>query len=94
LIPKDGVYVVKSNIDGDAIFGMMNIGINPTFDGKKQSVEVHFFDLNINLYDTKLKIEILYHLRDERKFESVELLKVQLQKDKLGALKHIEKQHE
>lgn len=94
LIPKDGVYVVKSNIAGMDVFGMMNIGTNPTFEGKKQSIEVHFFDLDANLYDINLKIEILYHLRNEHKFESVDLLKIQLQNDKLSALKHIEKLHE
>lgn len=94
LIPKDGVYVVRSSIDGVKVFGMMNIGSNPTFKGDKQSIEVHFFDVNQNLYGAILKVEILHRLRDEHKFESVDLLKVQLQKDKLGALKHIEKQYE
>lgn len=94
LIPKDGVYVVKSSIDDSPVYGMMNIGNNPTFKGNKQSIEVHFFDLDKNLYDKTLNIEILYRLRDERKFDSVERLKEQLQNDELNALKLISKHHE
>lgn len=94
LIPKDGVYVVRSFIDGAQVFGMMNIGSNPTFKGNKQSIEVHFFDIDQNLYNVTLKVEILDRLRDERKFESVNLLKAQLEKDRIYALNFIEKSHE
>ena len=94
LIPKDGVYVVQSYIENTRVFGMMNIGKNPTFEGEKQSIEVHFFDLDKNLYGKVLKIEILHHLRDEHKFDSVDLLKTQLQEDKRNALKRIEQHHE
>ena len=93
LIPKDGVYVVQSDIDGHKVFGMMNIGNNPTFKGNKQSIEVHFFDFDRNLYDNLLKVEILHRLRDEYKFESVDLLKTQLRNDKLDALKFIQQHH-
>ncbi|WP_370003089.1 riboflavin biosynthesis protein RibF, partial [Winogradskyella sp.] len=44
LIPQDGVYVVKSVFKGYTIYGMMNIGTNPTVDGKTRSIEVHFFN--------------------------------------------------
>ncbi len=94
LIPKDGVFVVKSLIDGETIYGMMNIGKNPTFKDHKHAVEVHFFNLNQNLYDTTLKIEILHRLRHEFKFDSIDLLKKQLQKDKLEALKLISNYNE
>lgn len=94
LIPKDGVYVVKSVMDGVTVFGMMNIGKNPTFEGEKQSIEVHFFDLNKDLYDKIIKVEILNYLRDECKFKTVSFLKVQLQNDKMNAVKYIEKYYE
>jgi riboflavin kinase/FMN adenylyltransferase len=42
LIPADGVYVVQSIIDGSNVYGMMNIGTNPTVNGKSRSLEVHF----------------------------------------------------
>jgi len=94
LIPKDGVYVVQSFIDNTRVYGMMNIGTNPTFENDKQSIEVHFFDLNKNLYDTALKIDILHRLRDEHKFESVALLQSQLENDKLNALDSIQQHDE
>lgn len=55
LIPKNGVYVVKANIDNNTVFGMMNIGFNPTVNGKEKTIEVHFFDFNEDLYDKKYK---------------------------------------
>lgn len=85
LIPKNGVYVVKSTINGVLYFGMLNIGTNPTVGGKHQSIEVHFFDFDTDIYDQKIKVELLERLRDEHKFESVEALKNQLKKDKVNA---------
>ena len=86
LIPKHGVYAVKSIINGLPVFGMMNIGTNPTVNGETQTIEVHFFDFEENLYKKTLKIECLFRLRNEEKFESVEALKIQLYKDKQNAL--------
>lgn len=91
LIPKNGVYVVKSYIENSLFYGMMNIGTNPTVDGSHQSIEVHFFEFNQNLYSKKLKIEMIKRLRDERKFDSLESLKSQLIKDKEDALNFIKK---
>lgn len=81
LIPKNGVYVVKTNIKNETVFGMMNIGTNPTVDGKVQSIEVHFFNFNQDIYGKILEVEILERLRDEQKFDSLEDLKNQLSKD-------------
>ena len=86
LIPKHGVYVVKSQIKGEEIFGMMNIGRNPTVsEGNQTKIEVHFFDFSTNLYGAVLKIELLDHLRSEIKFPNIEALKLQLEKDKADA---------
>ena len=85
LIPKTGVYVVRSSVDGKIIYGMMNIGKRPTVDGKHQTIEVHFFDFNQDLYEQSLTVELLYFLRDEHKFDSVEHLISQLQKDEIQA---------
>lgn len=81
LIPKRGVYIVKSQIDGKTYFGMMNIGMNPTVNGTHQTIETHFFDASFNLYEKKIQIEILKRIRDEKKFESVEALKLAMQQD-------------
>ena len=86
LIPKHGVYVVKSQIKGVEVFGMMNIGKNPTVnEGNQTKIEVHFFDFSANLYGAVLKIELLDHLRSEIKFPNIEALKLQLEKDKVDA---------
>ncbi len=91
LIPKTGVYIVKSTIDQKTIFGMMNIGSRPTVNGNHQTIEVHFFDFNQNLYDQNLTIELIYFLRDEEKFDSVEILIQQLKIDEETARDYIKK---
>lgn len=82
LIPKTGVYVVKSTIDGKEYFGMMNIGYNPTVGGSEKSIEINFFGFEGNLYDKKIQVSILHRIRDEHKFNSIEELQQQLAKDK------------
>jgi riboflavin kinase/FMN adenylyltransferase len=90
LVPKNGVYIVKTIIDKKLIFGMMNIGINPTFDGTKQSIEIHFLNFNKNIYNQNLTIYMISRIRDEKKFNSVEDLKTQLELDKVSTLSYIE----
>ncbi len=82
LIPKNGVYVVKSFLNNQWVFGMMNIGLNPTVDGTKQHLEVHFFNFETDVYDQTIRVHFLHMHREEQKFESVEALKQQLQTDK------------
>lgn len=86
LIPKTGVYIVQSIIDTSIIFGVMNIGNRPTVNGDHQTIEVHFFNFNANLYNQTLTIELLYFLRDEQKFNSVNDLVIQLKKDEETAI--------
>jgi len=89
LIPKTGVYVVKSEIDNETIYGMMNIGNRPTLDGKHQTIEVHFFDFNKDLYHQSLTVELIYFLRDEHKFDSIDSLIHQLKIDENTARNYI-----
>lgn len=91
LIPKTGVYVVKSIIEDVIYFGMMNIGYRPTVSGKNKTIEIHFFNLTKNLYEKTLQVDVLYFLRDEQKFNSVNELKDQLTLDKKNALAIIKK---
>ena len=91
LIPKQGVYFVQSKIENQLVYGMMNIGKNPTVSqDNKTHIEVQFFNLDANLYTKTLKIELLEHLRSEIKFPNIEALKVQLEKDKALAQKRID----
>lgn len=89
LVPKNGVYIVKTIIDNQITFGMMNIGYNPTFNGKQKSIEIHFMNFNKNIYDKTLTIEMILRIRNEIKFNSVDDLKKQLEQDKLSTLNYI-----
>jgi riboflavin kinase/FMN adenylyltransferase len=89
LIPKTGVYVVKSSIGRKTVFGMMNIGNRPTINGNHQTIEIHFFDFSKDLYHKNLTIELLYFLRDEQKFDTIEFLVHQLKKDEEIARNYI-----
>lgn len=83
LIPGNGSYVVKSNIEGEEFYGMANIGVRPTFlDNAQPLLEVHFFNLDMNLYGKELKIEFLNFIREEKKFNVLEELVEQLNKDR------------
>lgn len=92
LIPKNGAYLVKSELDGLAVYGMMNIGVRPTVKGKNKTIETNFFDCEKDLYGKNLKIELLDFLREEQKFNSVEELKKQLSIDKWKSLELIANQ--
>ncbi|MGI9550415.1 MAG: bifunctional riboflavin kinase/FAD synthetase [Aurantibacter sp.] len=82
LIPKNGVYVVNAELNGELTSGMMNIGYNPTVNGTQRSIEIHFFDFEGDLYEQTIKVNILERIRDEHKFASVEELKKQLERDR------------
>jgi len=86
MIPKNGVYIAKASIDGNTYFGMMNIGNNPTINGTTQSIEIHLFNFNEDIYHKEISVSILKRIRDEHKFDSIEILQSQLKKDKLEAL--------
>lgn len=92
LVPKNGVYVVQSILQGKKIFGMMNIGNNPTVDGTQQHLEVHFFDWKADLYQQTIRVELLHKTREEIKFDSVVDLKKQLELDQQEILQWLEEQ--
>jgi len=81
LIPKNGVYIVRSEIFGKTIFGLTNIGTNPTVGGKIKTIETYFLDFNADLYNKSIRLEFLARVRDEEKFNSVETLKEAIRND-------------
>ena len=91
IIPKNGVYLVKTKINSNTYFGMMNIGIRPTVGGRNKSLEIHFFNFKDNIYGKNVSIEIIKKIRDEEKFSSIDQLKIQLKKDEQFCLKLINK---
>ena len=83
LLPKRGAYAAKVTLpDGRAFGGVTNVGIRPTVNhGQDVTVEPWILDFDGDLYGQKLRVEFFRRLRDERKFESLEALKTQIQCD-------------
>lgn len=81
LMPCDGVYFIQSQLENTLVYGMMNVGFRPTLEGEKRSFEVHFFDFKQDLYGALLHIDLLELIRKEKKFDSLEMLKAQLEED-------------
>ena len=89
LIPKIGVYVVQTIIDGKDYFGITSIGTNPTVEGTSKTVETHILDFEGDLYGKTLEISFLSYIRDEEKFDSVQSLKDAIEQDENYARKYI-----
>ncbi|MGO3182543.1 MAG: bifunctional riboflavin kinase/FAD synthetase [Aequorivita sp.] len=81
LVPKKGVYIVKSSIDNKNYFGITSIGSNPTVGGTERTIETHFLDFNEDLYGEEITIEFVKFIRDEAYFESIEILRQEIEKD-------------
>lgn len=86
IIPADGVYAVQVRHDNRLYGGMLNIGNNPTVNGKHTTIEVNIFDFNKDIYEENATIYFLERLRDEVKFGGLEELKAQLAIDKINSL--------
>ena len=87
ILPKNGVYAVKVNYNEITHLAMMNIGTNPTFSGNYISNEVHLINRDGNLYKKEIEIFFIERIRDEKKFNSIQDLSIQLQNDKNYVLK-------
>ena len=93
IVPKQGVYLVKSKLKGRVVYGMMNIGTKPTFDTTMPSIEVHFLDWNGGLYGQAVQVELLKWVREERKFKTVKDLQAQIQTDEQNCRSSIPTSH-
>jgi riboflavin kinase/FMN adenylyltransferase len=94
LIPNDGVYAVKVNgdcCDGKIYGGMMNIGVRPTVDGQKKVIEVNIFNFDKDIYEQNLIVMVFDYIRGEVKFNGLEALKEQLNKDRIAAAAILQK---
>ena len=81
-VPVDGVFAVEMcGIDDRPIAGVANVGTRPTVDGSRALLEVHLFDFDRDIYGRHVQVSFLKKLRPERKFESFELLKRQIERD-------------
>ena len=81
--PLSGVFAVQANLpDGRKLQGVANVGVRPTVGGgSKPILEVHLFDFSEQIYGQIIDVEFKTKLREEQKFDSLELLKEQLQRD-------------
>ena len=75
LVPKNGVYIVKSILNNKAVFGITSIGTNPTVGGSEKTIETYFLDFEKDLYGEEITIEFLKFIRDEKTFDSIETLR-------------------
>ncbi len=87
LVPGNGVYAVTLTLGENEplLKGMMNIGMRPTVDGTKRTIEVNIFDFNEDIYGQYMRVYIYAYLRGEVKFDGLDQLKEQLAKDKVNA---------
>jgi riboflavin kinase / FMN adenylyltransferase len=89
IIPGYGVYAVKVELNGNDYNGMLNIGTRPTFNNNadNRSIEVNIFDFDGDIYGKEITLKFIGKIRDEQKFDNIEMLVNQLEKDKIEALK-------
>lgn len=92
LVPKDGVYITRANLDNKRVFGLTNIGTNPTVGGNKKTIETHFLDWDQNLYGKTITIEFLKYIREEKEFNSIEVMRQAIVQDEVFARQYIENQ--
>lgn len=81
VLPLDGVYMGYTNVEGKKYKSLINVGNNPTVNGKEVTVESHILDFNGDIYGKVIEVEFCRRLRGEIKFESLEALKKQIQRD-------------
>lgn len=81
IIPKDGVYATRARIRGHSYPAVTNVGRNPTFGNENRSIETFIISFDENIYDAPFELEWIDRIRDEIKFDSVDLLKEQIKKD-------------
>lgn len=81
LIPKRGVYSAETEVAGHRFRAMVNIGVRPTFANGEPSVEVYIDGFHGDLYGRELEVRLLRRVREERKFDSAEALRAQIERD-------------
>lgn len=82
VIPKFGVYATATLIDGIWKKTITNIGVRPTFESDSElSIETYVFDFDGDLYGDVLRVRFLHRIRDERKFNGIDALKAQIERD-------------
>ncbi|HKV05603.1 MAG TPA: bifunctional riboflavin kinase/FAD synthetase [Candidatus Acidoferrales bacterium] len=81
MLPKAGVYATEALVSGKFYRAATNVGMRPTFDGSRLTIESHLFDFSENLTAGSLEVRFWKRLRDERRFSSPAELREQVLKD-------------
>ena len=80
-LPIKGVYAVKCKLKNEQLNGIANMGLRPTVGGDKPVLEVHLFNFNQDIYAKRLQVRFIKKIRDEKKFDNLDMLKLQIQED-------------
>lgn len=82
VLPGDGVYAVRAWLRGMAYRGMLSIGNRPTIGDRPTAVEVHLLGFSGDVYGETIEVEFIRHLRNNRRFDSLDALREQLERDR------------
>lgn len=91
IIPRNGIYVARVRVDGKWFGAMMSIGVRPMFDNGERIIEANLFDFDETIYAQPVQIRFIERLRNEEKFESIDVLIAQMEKDKEQSLKILDR---
>ena len=91
LLPPFGVYLTVTEYCGAEYPGITNVGCKPTIEGENPvGVETHLFDVSEDMYGAQVKVKFLSRVREERRFDSLEVLKSQMEQDILYGRKYFD----
>ena len=85
LIPADGVYAIKIILGNEKRNGVMSIGMRPTVNGTHRTIEAYIFDFNNDIYGEEITVEFIEWIREERKFETLDLMVEEIKIDEQKA---------
>lgn len=92
--PVQGVYAVEVfGLNPEPLQGVANVGTRPTVDGTRSLLEINLFDFDQQVYGEYVAVDFLHKLRPERKFESFDALKQQIERDVIEAKRFFAEQH-
>jgi len=89
-VPADGVYATFAVLGAERYPAVANVGVRPSFDNGRRTVEIHIFDFDQDIYGCDLVVEFVARLRDEQRFEKVDDLVAQIGRDSQAARRILE----
>jgi len=93
-LPIKGVYAVECYLDDQIIQGIANMGVRPTIGGSSPVLEIHLFEFDKDIYSERLVVKFIKKIRDEKKFDNLDMLKLQIQEDILIAKNILHNSHD